>query len=161
MILATPAPFVDTSPEDLSFSLVSPLLPALATRTVGPVALRVIGASHQVQVGEWVETLACLPGQTPVKPRRHMEPGYTVTIKTSTYTPDDFRRQAATIREHLEAHETSLLVTFAGDPDALTGITARMDVHAASWQTWHLYPQSREIVRTHSTKQLHPDKEPI
>ncbi len=59
--------FADSRAADLSLAYGLRPLPALGTHSVTlgglTVELRVLGASHQVVLGDWSETVACLPEQ--------------------------------------------------------------------------------------------------
>ncbi|ABK02757.1 conserved hypothetical protein [Arthrobacter sp. FB24] len=147
----TSAPFVDTSPADLTYTTAAGELPALATKAVGSVELRVLGASHQVRVGNWMETLACQPGQAPHLPPAATEPGYTFTARVDTLAAGHLATEVAALTEDIGRHPHGLLVAFQGDPLALTGMTAEVTEGSASWTTWHVYPQTLQIVTTHST----------
>lgn len=147
----TEVPFVDTAPADLTYSTAAAELPALATKTVGPVELRVLGASHQVKVGNWIETLACQHGQLPHLPVYATAPGYTFTARVDTLTAGSLAGEVATLTEAIDRHPHGLLVAFRGDPLALTGMTADVTAQRASWTTWHVYPQTSQIVTTSST----------
>lgn len=146
------APFVDTSPADLTFTTESPLLPALAVKAIGALEMRILGASHQIRIGQWIETLACLPDDRPSLPTTASEPGYTFRSVTTAYAPTELARTVQTITAEAEAAH-GLTVTFQGDPLALTCITAEEHADHHEWTTWHVYPQSGEIVTTQSTKE--------
>lgn len=147
----TAAPFVDTAPADLTYTTAATELPALAVRIIDGVELRVLGASHQVRVGNWIETLACQPGRLPHLPPTAAGPGYTFTSRVDEMTAGQLAAEVAALREAVDLHAHGLLVAFQGDPLALTGMTADVTDQRASWTTWHVYPQTREIVTTHST----------
>lgn len=171
-------PFADSSPDDLTFGTDAPRLPALATRSAEPAAhpgtvleLRVLGASHQVVLErdghEWVETLACRPGRGPFLPVRHRHPApapfardYETGCTVTGHSPRGLRREVDGLLEACRAAPHAVVVRFAGDPTALTGICAHEDGDRLLWRTWHVYPQSRRVVRSRSTLRLLPGAGP-
>ncbi|GAA3725399.1 DUF2617 family protein [Salinactinospora qingdaonensis] len=183
------APFVDTRAADLVWTLDYDLAPALALHPLHladtTVELRVLGASHQVVVrGEapdaepLVETVACLPDvpgglparATPRLPRTCGVDSY--DFRSAVTTPDDFAARARALYHELDGDSRGLVVAFPGHPLALTGVRAetrpqplgRSQAHVVSWQTWHAYPQSGEIVETTTSLTLRtpfdPHREP-
>jgi len=60
-------------------------------------------------------------------------------------------RADALVRRLGEA-EAALLGAFPGSPHAITAI----EVVASGWRTWHVYPQSGEIVSTVTTFRPRP-----
>ena len=169
-ILRSPVPFVDARAADLRLTAGPvarvPLRPALASRP-GPrfgayaMELRVLGASHQVVLTgpdtTWVETLACGTEPDPLAfphRREFRAPGldHLLTVRRVTAgSRADFTERAATAAAQCRAHDDSLVVRFEGDPLAVTAIAATARPHALHWQTWHLYPQTGEIVTSEST----------
>lgn len=145
------APFIDTRPEDLTYSTSTPILPALATKTLGQLEMRVLGASHQIRIGNWIETLACQQGRSPNLPRAIEAPGYKYQCEVQQHTPESLASEVASITEHVQA-TGGLAVAFQGDPLALTGIVASECQDRYEWQTWHVYPTAQQIVTTRSQK---------
>ncbi len=146
-------PFLDTSADQLRFSLTHELVPHVARRVFDRLDLRVIGASHQVLVtggrhAGLVETIACLPqleGRLPASARR---PGYRMT---STVTGERVRRLEPWLRqEGIDASDRTVIARFPGDPCAVTALRARVGDDRCEWWTWHVYPQQGQVVRTHS-----------
>ena len=154
MLTATAEPFVDTTPADLSHSLTHDRLPALAVKSVGPLELRVLGASHQVALDSWIETVACHRGRVDKLPGDTKSCGYTFTSEVTMYERQELARQVAELRQAMTRHPGGLAVAFAGDPLAITAITAEVTSESANWQTWHVYPNTGEIVTTQSSLQL-------
>ncbi|GKQ35018.1 hypothetical protein ALMP_15650 [Streptomyces sp. A012304] len=156
------APYLDTHADQLCFSLDPTERPALAERqvTVGglDVRLRLLGASHQVFAGPVRETVACLPGTVKGLPARYtwQPPGWTYDFgaRTLRLTPEEFSAEVARILDRVDGDEDSLCGIFPGSPEALTAVV----VEAADgspggglvWRTWHTYPQSGQIVSTHT-----------
>lgn len=91
--------------------------------------------------GEWQETRGAWAGFT-----RH---GFRAT---RTSVPEGFRTSVAEALDRVRAHDRHLVVGFPGDPDALTALALTgAGPGCLSWQTWHVYPQHAEIVRTATT----------
>ncbi|MGX6450135.1 DUF2617 family protein, partial [Patulibacter sp. S7RM1-6] len=44
-----------------------------------------------------------------------------------------------------------LFAAFPGAPGAATALRALAVPDGAGWETWHLYPERREVVRTRTT----------
>lgn len=136
--------------------------------------LRVLGASHQITLcgpdASWMETLAADPTAEPGagepgageaedgKPAAAAYPmeratrltadlrhGVTVTVDAAD-TRSGLACRADEIERRCRAHDTSLIVRFADDPLAFTAIGASTEADVLSWETWHLYPDTREIV---------------
>lgn len=155
MEITSNAPFVDTSAADLGLSVTDRTRrEALAELDAEGLALRVLGASHQVIAGEILtETLACAPDLPRVR-LPHTEqltpPGwaYALTIERITGTGAELAEQALTAVADLPHR---LCVRFAGDPHALTVVAARRTDSGWAWETWHVYPQHHEAVRSRST----------
>ncbi|SHK52829.1 Protein of unknown function DUF2617 [Nocardiopsis flavescens] len=167
------APFVDTCADDLVWALGHPLLEPLAVRSlrVGGtgVELRVLGASHQVAVasadGALVETVACLPGVDGALPgsaeRPHGGGRYRFDSQVETLTRTELARRVDHLHREVADDPGGLLVAFPGDPLAVTALHLNLDGACGDggplhWRTWHAYPQSGELVTTHSTVYAHP-----
>lgn len=174
-VLLSGAPFLDTSPDDLVFGTDAPRLPALAVHRARPAGhpgtaleLRVLGASHQLVLERagtpWIETLACRPGRRPHLPGRHRAPAPAPFARdyeaACTVTAHDRGGLAAAVEDLLAdcaAAPHGLVVRFAGDPLALTGVCADDDGGTLRWRTWHVYPQCGRVVRTRSALRLLPE----
>lgn len=178
-VLLAGVPFEDASPDDLTFSTDAPRLPALAVRRAEPAGLpgtvlelRVLGASHQVALErdghEWIETLACRPGHDPFLPtvlRRAGPAPFAADYETGCTVTGHSRRGLLRQVERLLGTSRSaphaLVVRFAGDPSALTGVCAWEDgAGGLLWRTWHVYPQVRRIVHSRSVLRLLPGPGP-
>ena len=170
------APFVDTRAADLVWTLGHPLIDPLAVRPlrVGGTAveLRVLGASHQVAVtsstGVLVETVACLPGTGGALPdsaeRSHGPGRYRFDSQVETLTRTALARRVEDLHREVADDPGGLLVAFPGDPLAVTALHlspagARGGGGSLHWRTWHVYPQSGELVSTHSTVSARPPGE--
>jgi hypothetical protein len=143
VIVSLKVPYADTTAADLGFALGLPPLPALhmldLPDAAGPgthLQLRLLGSSHQAVLE--------LPGG------RHSE---TFTVHIDRCSPDDFARRVAALRAW-EARGARLIGEFPGAPGAVTALFARPSAepgHELGWHTVHAYPQTGEIVRTHTT----------
>jgi uncharacterized protein DUF2617 len=132
-------------------------LPALGTHTVQlhgvDVELRLLGASHQVIMGAWTETLACLDdaraGALP-STAEGVEGGLRVQFSAHT-----LRLAQVTLAERVVdivndyARDSHALVgDFPGSPFAVTALRAWEEKEGMAWRTWHSYPQVGELVET-------------
>lgn len=164
--------FADSRAADLSLAYGLRPLPALGTHrvTVGGMTLelRVLGASHQVVIGDWSETVACLPDPDLSVPRETIDTGgrrrpgalpsrsartvgdYEVRFEASCDRPADFAAAVSPIVAFCEADRHSLVAQFPGSPLAVTALSAREADGGVCWQTWHAYPQAGELVWTSS-----------
>jgi hypothetical protein len=147
--------FADSRAADLSLAYGLRPLPALGTHrvTLGGMTLelRVLGASHQVVIGDWSETVACLPSQPGALPALSEKAvgDYTVRFEARCDRPSDFESAVSRIVSECAADPHSLVAEFPGSPLAVTALSARFS-GAVSWQTWHAYPQAGELVWTSS-----------
>lgn len=153
-VIATP--FVDTRAADLSYAVDRPRLDALEVLTVGPLELRLLGASHQavlrVDEREHSEVVACLTGSAGPLPEQHALPwgtaGYRFRCVVETLGPARFARRAAALRDRYRSQRYALVCEFGGLDDAMTILAA--EPTGLGWRTWHSYPQTGELVCTRS-----------
>jgi hypothetical protein len=142
-------PFTDARAADLTLTLGAPREPALEVLRAGPVELRLLGSSHQALVDGGAtlsETVACRPGGAGALPARAREGGYRFQARVERLAPDDYARRA---REIVAAVAGGGLVgVFPGLADAFTALLLHP---GPSWETWHGYPQSGELVHTRSS----------
>ncbi|MFG3496319.1 DUF2617 family protein [Streptomyces sp. NPDC047928] len=156
--IALATPYLDTDADQLSFTLGCPAREALAVRdlTVGglDVRLSLLGASHQVFAGPVRETVACLPGVDACLPgtvtREFDGWDYHFSASVQHFDAAGFGARVARIRGRADEHPRALYGVFPGSPDALTALTVEPQGSGLSWRTWHTYPQSRQIVATHT-----------
>jgi len=150
--------FADSRAADLSLAYGLRPLPALGTHLVRlpglDLELRVLGASHQVVVGGWSETVACLPDRPGALPARDtsVAEGLTTTFEAHCHQLDPLElaeRVAAIVRD-CAADEHALVGEFPGSPLAVTALRAWPVPGGAAWRTWHAYPQVGELVETES-----------
>jgi len=158
MVAEVQVPFADVRAAGLALALDVPPQPALGTLVVPlgalTLELRILGASHQVVArGEdvWLtETVACVPGRRGALPARAdrrvggLRHRFASTIETLA-APQLAARTAA-LRERAEGDPRALAGVFPGAPEALTAIV----LEAGGWRTWHAYPQTGELVTTHT-----------
>ncbi|RAY14463.1 DUF2617 domain-containing protein [Actinomadura craniellae] len=152
--------YADTRADALSFALGLPPLDALAVLPLEcaghPVELRLLGASHQVIVGPVSETVACLPdrpGPLPTQVRETLDGwSYAFTATVRTYGAAGFGPAVDALCARLAGRDDALTGTFPGSPHAVTALAVDPGPAARrlGWQTWHAYPQTREIVMTQS-----------
>ena len=148
--------FADSRAADLSLAYGLRPLPALGTHTVTlgglTVELRVLGASHQVVLGDWSETVACLPDRPGALPAREEQVvgGHSVTFEARVDRPADFEGVVRRVIASCEADPHALVAEFPGSPLAVTALSASIADGGVAWQTWHAYPQAGELVWTKS-----------
>jgi Protein of unknown function DUF2617 len=148
--------FADSRAADLSLAYGLSPLPALGSHLVRlpglDLELRVLGASHQVVVGDWSETVACLPDRPGALPAREesVAGGLRTTFEAHCHKldPEAFAERVAGIVRECEADEYALVGEFPGSPLAVTALRAWPVEGGAAWRTWHAYPQAGELVET-------------
>ena len=143
MLVSLDTPYADTSAADLRFALDAPAQPALRVLRVGPVTLRLLGASHQIDCGTVHETVAYLPSIERALPERYDRPGYAFRATVRRLGPAAFTAECEALRARA-ASERALAGAFPGARDALTVLAVRDD----GWWTAHAYPQTGELVLT-------------
>lgn len=152
--------FADSRAADLSLAYGLRPLPALGTHTVTlgglTVELRVLGASHQVVLGDWSETVACLPDRPGALPAREEQVvgDYVVSFEARCDRPADFAAAVSTVITACEADQNALVAEFPGSPLAVTALSAGSFGDGVAWETWHAYPQAGELVYTKSVVSL-------
>jgi hypothetical protein len=152
--------FADSRAADLSLAYGLRPLPALGTHTVTlgglTVELRVLGASHQVVLGDWSETVACLPDRPGALPAREEQVvgDYVVRFEARCERPADFGASVSRVIASCEADPNALVAEFPGSPLAVTALSASPSADGVAWETWHAYPQAGELVYTKSVVSL-------
>jgi hypothetical protein len=142
-------PYIDARAADLTLTLGAPPEPALEVLRAGVVELRLLGSSHQALVdgGETLsETVACRPGGAGALPARTRDGGYSFHARVARLAPADYARRAQEIIAAVAGD--GLVAVFPGPADAFTALRPGP---GPSWDTWHGYPQSGELVHTRST----------
>lgn len=148
--------FADSRAADLSLAFGLPPLRALGTHQVRlhgvDVELRVLGASHQVILGPWSETVACLPDRAAVLPPRAegIEGGLRVQFSAHTLRLSrvDLADRVHGIVADYGADPQALVGDFPGAGFAITALRAWEEKEGTAWRTWHSYPQAGELVET-------------
>jgi len=160
-------PFRDAAADDLAWALERDGGPpaGLATLDVaaGPVAVRlhVLGASHAVELAlpddvRVTETVACgIAGGLPLAsaPRDVEDHGLRYAFSAHVDVPgtDAVVALADELHATLTADRHGIVATFPGAPGAATALRARVTAGGVAWDTWHLYPERGEVVRTRSS----------
>lgn len=167
--------FTDTSARELRFSLDHERITPLASRVIelppseaqnrSRLELHVIGSSHQVILNDhdtdaFIETFACLgEGERPEWDTTQATDGTWTGFArhrfncSLTDVQGRFADAAAEVARSASAHDHHLVVGFPGDQGALTALAlTHNEPGRVSWQTWHCYPQHRQIV--HSSSEL-------
>lgn len=148
--------FADSRAADLSLAYGLPRLPAVGEHRVRlhgvDVELRLLGASHQVILGAWSETVACLPDRADTLPDREeiVENGLCFQFAAQTLHlagPALAERVAGIIRD-CTLDPDAIVGRFPGSPFAITAVRAWEEKDGTSWRTWHAYPQASELVET-------------
>ena len=154
-------PYLDASADHLVWQLDAPLQPALARRRVErpswTIDLRLLGASHQVVLRSAAgrragvtcsELVACRPGirgnlpAAVVEERLGLRYGFRSSVES--LGDDELADRADGLVARLAGRDDALVGAFPGSPHALTAI----DVTRDGWRTWHVYPQSGQVVTT-------------
>ena len=167
MLATLDVPYIDTRAADLVWTLDHPVLPALTMATApvpgGTLELRVLGASHQVVLrggdGDIVETVACLPGHSPYLPAtiEHRIAGrrYRFRAAVEQVAAAEVSARANDLRAMASqrADAPAVVAAFPAAPDAVTALAvssgrAQGHVHGVGWRTWHVYPNSSQVVTT-------------
>lgn len=163
-------PFRDAAAEDLAWALERDGRPpaGLAGLDVAggpwPLRLHVLGASHAVELSlpdgvRITETVACglADGRALERaPQRLDAHGLHYAFSSTVEVPGTAGVVALAARLHRElaVDPGGLVAAFPGAPGATTGLRARVDAVGAAWETWHLYPERGEVVRTRSRARL-------
>jgi hypothetical protein len=148
--------FADSRAADLSLAYGLRPLPALGTHSVTlgglTVELRVLGASHQVVLGDWSETVACLPDRPGALPAREEQVvgDHRVTFEARVDRPADFAGVVQRVISLCANDRKALVAEFPGSPLAVTALAAGPFGDGVGWETWHAYPQAGELVYTKS-----------
>lgn len=153
-------PFVDTRADQLRFSLRPQAQDVLCARELRlgdcTIHLRVLGASHQVEVRsgtrELFETVACHAQESDLLPQQAFNDDYRFEHLTMRYTSmAQFGDKVDAILAAWSEDPCSVVATFGDDRLALTGLRAHETADGVGWSTFHCYPQTAEIVATTST----------
>ncbi|WP_210495709.1 DUF2617 family protein [Patulibacter sp. SYSU D01012] len=167
MDLRLDVPFVDAAAEDLAWALLpGTVAPAglAAIDVPGGAAsarLHVLGASHAVELtfaggARLTEVVACgAPDGRALAaaPARLVRDGleYRFAADVETTTAAAVATLADDLRAELAGHDGALFAAFPGAPGAATALRTLPVPGGAGWETWHLYPERHEVVRTRTT----------
>ncbi|WP_022927008.1 DUF2617 family protein [Patulibacter americanus] len=157
-------PFRDAAASDLAWSLlpgaVAPeALAHLRASGTGTATLdlHVLGASHAVEVAVGgvvlteVVAYGAPEGRTLQQaPTELVRDGlsYRFASTVEHHAPEAMEGIARTLQDRLEGQPDALFATFPGAPGAVTALRATSVADGAGWETWHLYPERGEVVRT-------------
>lgn len=151
-------PYADVRGDELRWALGLPARAPLAGRTVRlddgrEIALHVLGASHQVLVrrGRDVllsETVACDLTGAESLPASAGTLGYCFSSAIAQLPPTTFAERVDHLVRELADDPAAIVAGFPGAPYAVTAIALSTEGPTLTWQTWHAYPQSGELVHT-------------
>lgn len=100
------------------------------------------------------EVVACVPGVDGHLPERLSSSwtggSYAFSSDRLALTADEHERRCTALLARLAAEPDALAGVFPGLPNAFTGISCQVAGVALSWETWHSYPQTGELVHTTS-----------
>lgn len=162
--------FTDVSAQALRFSLGHDRITPLASQVIDlpgtdeqSLELHVIGSSHQVILRDadtdaFIETFACLgEGQSPEWNTTRTAEGPWSGFTRHRFgcelsdVHDSFTDAAAEVVRRSSGHDRHLVVDFPGEPGALTALALTgCEPGQVTWQSWHCYPQHRQIVHSRS-----------
>lgn len=157
--------YADTSAASLHWSAALPEITPLDTLRFPPsgggvvrLELRLLGASHcavlDVAADQLVETVASPAyggGGEALPERRHRTVGglrYGFASQIQLLASTDLGLLAAQLRAGVHDRPDRLAGVFPGARDALTVLHGTSAPGLARWSTWHLYPNTGEVVRT-------------
>ncbi|MTD44342.1 DUF2617 family protein [Conexibacter sp. W3-3-2] len=160
MKLALATPYADVRAADLVLRLDRAPGPTLGTRRVRvgglEVELGLLGHSHQVHVrGDGValcEVLACDPGRPGDLPAVREHDRITHTYRFTAEVLPLGAADGLDLADAVAVDPDGLVGLFPGHVEAFTALRARaVGREAVSWETWHAYPQTDELVHTTTT----------
>jgi hypothetical protein len=160
--------YADTSASALHWSPALPHIAPLGALTLRPAAgsavrleLRLLGASHcallDVAAERLVETVAGSAygaGGEALPDRRHRTVGgltYRFASHIERLQSTELRSLGTKLRAGVRDRTDRLAGVFPGACDALTVLHGATAQSQARWSTWHLYPNTGEVVRTRTT----------
>ena len=152
-------PFADVRGDTLRWTLAPLECAPLVSRTVDlgtglTVTLNVLGASHQVVVRRHDrpllhETIACGISDARRLPGEHTARTYHLTSQIMVADPGQLAEEAAALVARLGGRTDAVVAHFPGDPHAVTALALdKINDRQITWNTWHTYPQTGEIVAT-------------
>jgi Protein of unknown function DUF2617 len=161
MLSTITAAYADTSAAQLRLEFGLPRLDAYAQLALplshGELDLRLLGQSHQVVMeGDGIscsETVACLDGPAGLPCRAELPlagAAYRFTSQVRVLGPAALEAEARALVETYADQAAALVGVFPGSPSAVTAVAVRPLPHGVGWRTWHVYPQTGEVVETSS-----------
>ena len=159
MLVRIDLPFADVRARDLALLLDAPPQPALETLRVDAgrfaLELRLLGSSHQAIVpGVVCETVACgLAADGELPPRARRDAGgatYSFASRVQRLEPTAYAAAARRAIGAAAADPHGLVGVFPGPADAFTALRAALTTRGVTWDSWHGYPQTGEVVATRS-----------
>lgn len=169
MLTELDLPYVDTSAAALLWSATEPDLPSLDVLHLRSgslsLELRLLGSSHcavltggrsggsNVAGASLVETVACRQDDDgrPVPASLERTVGalrYRFASSVTRLEAPGLGALADRLRTDVRGRKDRLAGMFPGSPDALTVLGGALRDDGAAWETWHLYPNTGEAVRT-------------
>ena len=98
--------------------------------------------------------VACLPETDGALPARLSSSGpggdYSFSSRRIALGGDVHERRSETLLALLSDEPQALVGLFPGLPNAFTAIRCRASETTLRWESWHSYPQTRELVQTAS-----------
>jgi hypothetical protein len=177
MLTRLAVPFADTSASALQWSMSPPDCEVLDTLvlsvpgggwTAPHLELGVLGSSHcavlraRPVVGDGaaplVETVSCRSDDAgePVPALRERRVGrlyYHFASEVDELEPAELPDLAPRLRSGVRNKTDHIAGVFPGTPGALTLLKGQLTATSARWFTWHLYPNTGEVVRTRTMVQ--------
>jgi hypothetical protein len=161
MLSTIKAAYADTSAAQLRLELGLPPLEAHARLVLplahGAVDLRLLGQSHQVVLDRYgvscSETVACLGDDSGLPGKAEVPlPGaaYRFNSQVRVLRPAALEAEARHLVETYADQAAALVGLFPGSPSAVTAVAVRPLPHGIGWRSWHVYPQTGEVVETSS-----------
>lgn len=172
MLIRVDVPFSDVRAADLALTLGAAPEPALEVLRVDGIELRLLGCSHQAIAAGVSETVACRPGRSDPLPARVRRGEYAFHARVDRLAPAAYAARARELIANCRDDDRSLVGVFPGYAQAFTALHVlgrrgaggshrrRMPSRVAAgggppgqitWETWHGYPQTGELVHTRST----------
>lgn len=147
MLIRVDVPFSDVRAADLALVLGAAPEPALEVLRVDGVELRLLGCSHQAIVDGLSETVACRPSDSGPLPTRMRHGEYAFRARVDRLGPAAYAARAREMIAALRDDDRGLVGMFPGFAQAFTALRV---LDATTWETWHGYPQTGELVHTRS-----------
>jgi hypothetical protein len=153
---------LDNAARDLRFRFgEASTHPPLFTLTTPLVVAHVLGGSHRIEFTYHdkciVEEVACEPADSINTPSAQLPSAwsdgtYEFRSEVRILSPQQLGLVADQLQTTMCNNPTAIVAQFPGHPHALTAVQigSSCNTFAATWQTWHLYPNQHEVVETWS-----------